>query len=118
VASLEEIEDLAGEYCNESGLEQAAVLEQWRSQFATDGHFVLHEAAGCENCRDGYKGRLVVYELLSGTASVKHLIRTRAAAPELLADAQRNGMRTLRQGAIEKVLQGVLDLSSARAVAS
>jgi type II secretory ATPase GspE/PulE/Tfp pilus assembly ATPase PilB-like protein len=116
VAGAEEIDALADEYCNETRSDRAAVLSRWQSTFARDGQFVLHEAAGCDACRDGYKGRVVVYELLSGTQSIKHLVRTKAAVPELVNAAQEAGMLTLRQDAIEKVLRGTLDLASARAV--
>jgi type II secretory ATPase GspE/PulE/Tfp pilus assembly ATPase PilB-like protein len=74
--------------------------------------------SGSPACRDGYKGRVVVYELLAGTPQIKHLVRTRASVPELVAAAQEGGMLALRQNAIEKVLRGVLDLTSARAVSS
>ena len=77
---------------------------------------ILREAVGCDACRDGYKGRVVVYELLAGTSEIKHLIRSHAAVPQLVTAAQADGMLSLRQNAIEKVLRGVLDLTSARAV--
>jgi type II secretory ATPase GspE/PulE/Tfp pilus assembly ATPase PilB-like protein len=118
VANAVETADLVAEYCLETTLDPAAVLERWTKEFATDGHLILRTAAGCDACRDGYKGRIVVYELLAATPEVKHLIRTRAAVPQLLAVAQRDGMRSLRQAAIEKVLSGVLDLNSARSVSS
>jgi type II secretory ATPase GspE/PulE/Tfp pilus assembly ATPase PilB-like protein len=59
-----------------------------------------------------------VSELLPGTPQVKHLMRSHGSVPELVAAARDGGMRSLRQNAIEKVLSGVLDLPSARAVAS
>jgi general secretion pathway protein E len=69
-------------------------------------------------CRNGYKGRVVVYELLAASASLKHLIRSRAPVPEILAAAQEAGMRSLRQNATELLLRGVLDLTSARSVSN
>jgi type II secretory ATPase GspE/PulE/Tfp pilus assembly ATPase PilB-like protein len=118
VADAVETADLVAEYCLETNLDPAVVLQRWNDEFATDGHLILRTAAGCDACREGYKGRVVVYELLAATPEVKHLIRTRAAVPLLLAAAQQEGMRSLRQAAIEKVLHGVLDLNSARSVAS
>jgi type II secretory ATPase GspE/PulE/Tfp pilus assembly ATPase PilB-like protein len=56
--------------------------------------------------------------LLAGTPEIKHMVRTRGSVPQLLAAAQEGGMLALRQNAIEKVLRGVLDLTSARAVSS
>ena len=118
VADAAETADLVAEYCLETNLDPAVVLRRWKNEFATDGHLILRTAAGCDACREGYKGRVVVYELLTATPEVKHLIRTRAAVPQLLAVAQQEGMRSLRQAAIEKVLHGVLDLNSARSVVS
>jgi type II secretory ATPase GspE/PulE/Tfp pilus assembly ATPase PilB-like protein len=109
---------LIAEYCAESKLEPAAVLAQWRNDYSHEGQLVLNEAVGCEACKDGYRGRIGVYELLSGSEQIKLLIRTRGTVPQLVEAAQAAGMRLLRQDAIEKVLQGVLDLSSARSASS
>jgi type II secretory ATPase GspE/PulE/Tfp pilus assembly ATPase PilB-like protein len=116
--SDEELMDLAAEYCVGTSLDKAAVLEGWRVQFGNNGRLTVREPGGCDACRDGFKGRVVVYELLSGTPEVKHLVRTHSPVPALLASAQADGMLSLRQCAIEKVLRGVLDLGSARAVSS
>jgi type II secretory ATPase GspE/PulE/Tfp pilus assembly ATPase PilB-like protein len=118
VADAVETADLVAEYCLGTSLDPVAVLERWKQEFATDGHLILRTAVGCDACRDGYKGRVVVYELLSASPEVRHLIRTRAAVPQLLAVAQQEGMHSLKQAAIERVLHGVLDLTSARAVSS
>ena len=118
VASETEVSDLLGEYCNETSLDPAAVLSRWRTDFGKDGHLILRKAVGCDACRDGYKGRVVVYELLAGTTQIKHLVRSHGTVPQLLAAAQESGMLSLRQNAIEKVLRGTLDLTSARAVSS
>jgi type II secretory ATPase GspE/PulE/Tfp pilus assembly ATPase PilB-like protein len=61
---------------------------------------------------------VVVYELLPGTAELKQLIQTHSTVAQMVTLAQQQGMLSLRQNAIEKVLQGVLDLASARAVAA
>jgi type II secretory ATPase GspE/PulE/Tfp pilus assembly ATPase PilB-like protein len=118
VASKTEISDLVEEYCSETSLDAADVLRDWQSRFWTDGDLLLAEASGCEACRLGYAGRVVVYELLSSTPAIKHLVRAQAALPELLALAQREGMVSLRQNAITKVLAGITDMASARAVSS
>ena len=118
VASELEVSDLLGEYCNEAQLDRATVLRQWQTDFGKDGHLVLRKAVGCDACRDGYKGRIVVYELLAGTPQIKHLVRSHATVPQLVAAAQEDNMLSLRQNAIAKLLQGVLDVPSARAVSS
>lgn len=118
VATEAELSELAEEYCGETKLDRAAVLERWRAEYQRDGAIRLYEAVGCPACRDGYKGRLGIYELLVGTSELKHLVRSRAPVPQLVQVAQSDGMRLLRQDAIEKALQGRLDLLSARAASS
>jgi type II secretory ATPase GspE/PulE/Tfp pilus assembly ATPase PilB-like protein len=118
VATATEIADLVEEYCSETSLDAADVLKSWQAQFWSGSQLLLQEAAGCDACRLGYAGRVMVYELLSSTPAIKHLVRTQAALPDVLAIAQREGMVSLRQNAINKVLLGVIDLASARTVAS
>ncbi|MBL6750815.1 MAG: Flp pilus assembly complex ATPase component TadA [Nevskia sp.] len=117
-ASDGEIADLLAEYCMDSKLEPAAVRAQWLEDYAHQGQLLLHEPAGCDACKGGYRGRLGVYELLTGTAQVKQLIRARGTVPQLVEAGQAGGMRLLRQDAIEKVLGGALDLSQARSASS
>jgi type II secretory ATPase GspE/PulE/Tfp pilus assembly ATPase PilB-like protein len=113
-----ELMDIAGEYCTGTKLDPAETLADWRTEFGTYGRIVVREPVGCDACKEGYKGRVVVYELLSGTPEVKHLVRSHSPVPELFAAAQSGGMLSLRQCAIEKVLRGVVDLAGARAVSS
>ena len=110
-ASEAEISALAGEYCGETRLDRDEVLEQWQRDYAVNGCVMLHEAVGCQACRNGYAGRAGIYELLVATPRLKDLIRSRASVPQLVDEACKGGMRLLRQDAIDKVLQGVLDLS-------
>jgi type II secretory ATPase GspE/PulE/Tfp pilus assembly ATPase PilB-like protein len=117
VASPAETSALLEEYCRGTSLDAAAVEARWRKEFGTEGHLVLREATGCAACRDGYRKRVLVYELLAGTPEIKHLIHTHGTAQQLLAAAQADGMRSMQQNAIDSVLRGVLDLLSARTVA-
>ncbi len=82
-----EIAELLDEYCTGTDLDRTALLSQWRKEFSSDGVLVLFEATGCEACRGGYKGRVGVYELLSGTADVKQLVRSRGTVPQVVAAA-------------------------------
>jgi type II secretory ATPase GspE/PulE/Tfp pilus assembly ATPase PilB-like protein len=118
VVSDTELAELAEEYCSETQLDRAAVLSRWRTEYQRNGEIKLYEAVGCRACRDGYKGRVGIYELLVGTPELKHFVRSRAPVPQLVQTAQADGMRLLRQDAIEKALQGSLDLISARAASS
>jgi type II secretory ATPase GspE/PulE/Tfp pilus assembly ATPase PilB-like protein len=68
----------------------------------------LMRAVGCEACQGiGYKGRSGLYELLLMTEALRPLVIDRASISELRMKARAEGMRTLRQDGITKVLAGV-----------
>jgi type II secretory ATPase GspE/PulE/Tfp pilus assembly ATPase PilB-like protein len=79
----------------------------------------LYRATGCQECNNtGYKGRVGIHELLVNTDEVKKLIQTRARTEDILQVARRDGMTTLLQDGIQKVLRGVTDFTQVKAVAS
>ncbi|NMG50910.1 hypothetical protein GO613_22715, partial [Azoarcus communis] len=57
-----------------------------------------------------------LHELMLGSDHIKALILERARASELLGAAMSDGMRTLRQDGIEKVLAGLTDIKQVRKV--
>ena len=95
-----------------------ALLADWKKLFADkDGNFTLYTPAGCEKCTGtGYRGRVGLHELLIGTDPVKKAIQEHARVAELLAIALEEGMHTLKQDGMEKVLQGITDMHQVRAV--
>jgi type II secretory ATPase GspE/PulE/Tfp pilus assembly ATPase PilB-like protein len=95
-----------------------AVYREWVKMFADDkGHFTLFSPVGCDVCGGtGYKGRVGLHELLVGTDKVKKHIQAHSRVTEIVATALAEGMRTLKQDGIEKVLQGVTDMLQVRAV--
>jgi type II secretory ATPase GspE/PulE/Tfp pilus assembly ATPase PilB-like protein len=79
----------------------------------------LYRATGCQECNNtGYKGRVGIHEMLVNTDEVKKLIQTRARTEDILHVARRDGMTTLLQDGIQKVLRGVTDFAQVKAVAS
>ena len=98
--------------------ERAKLAQEWQQTFANDkGEFILHQAKGCEVCGNtGYKGRVGLHELLMGTDIIKKNIQEHARVAQMLATALENGMRTLKQDGIEKVLMGITDIKQVRAV--
>jgi type II secretory ATPase GspE/PulE/Tfp pilus assembly ATPase PilB-like protein len=97
---------------------QKAVFTEWKQNFAgKDGRFTLYRPKGCDTCGgSGYKGRAGLHELLVGTDPIKKKIQEHARVAEILAVALEEGMRTLKQDGIEKVLSGVTDMHQVRAV--
>jgi len=80
--------------------------------------FVLYKPAGCKKCNNtGYKGRMGVHELMTGSDAVKKAVQRRAPIDELREIALEQGMRTLLQDALAKAIQGHCDIKQARAIA-
>lgn len=68
----------------------------------------IYKAVGCEQCRwSGYKGRTAVFQIMTVNDEIRRLIAEEAQAREIEAAARRNGMRTLRDAGLLKVLEGV-----------
>ena len=78
---------------------------------------VIYQAEGCDECYgSGYKGRLGIHELLEGTKEIKRMIKKEASPEELFAQGSKEGMTTLVQDGIAKVLQGLTDVTEIRRV--
>jgi general secretion pathway protein E len=73
-----------------------------------NGTIQLMNGKGCEKCRGtGYKGRTCVLELMPFTEGIRRLTQENANVDDIRAKARAEGMRTLRESAIEKLLNGV-----------
>ena len=80
-------------------------------------NLTLYRATGCEACNyTGYRGRMGLHELLMGTDDMKKLIEKQARVEEIRRQAIAEGMTTLKQDGIDKVLQGKSDLPQIRRV--
>ncbi|WP_083453433.1 GspE/PulE family protein [Desulfatitalea tepidiphila] len=78
---------------------------------------ILCKPAGCELCNNtGYRGRMGIHELLTGTDEMKKLIQVRAKMEDIRDQAIKDGMRTLKQDGIEKIFGGHTDLLQVRKV--
>jgi len=127
-ATAEEIKSLLTEYSSEllntatwkkdPAAATKALYAEWVKLFADDkGQFTLYEPVGCDKCTGtGYRGRVGLHELLIGTDPIKKAIQEHARVAELLAIALEEGMHTLKQDGMEKVLQGITDMHQIRAV--
>jgi len=82
-----------------------------------DAEMVLHRANGCEKCSStGYRGRMGIHELMEGTPEVKLMIKKQANTETILEQAMKEGMSTLKQDGILKVIQGITDMAEVRRV--
>lgn len=71
----------------------------------------IFEAEGCRKCRStGYSGRIAIFEILSVSEAVANLIVKKPSESEIEKIAKEQGMITMRQDGILKVLEGVTSL--------
>ena len=69
--------------------------------------FSIYEAKGCKECMDiGYRGRVGIYELLVMDNEIRNSVIENQDLDKLKKLARKKGMRTLRQAALQKVLDG------------
>ena len=98
--------------------ERQQLRASWLERYGRDGKLRRYQSAGCERCRDsGYRGRVAVHELLVANRELRRLIRAGAPAWNIQRQSQIDGMRTLRQDAVEKMLAGLTSLDEVRTVA-
>jgi len=80
--------------------------------------FTLHRGRGCDHCHQtGFKGRVALHELFRGSDEMKTLIQNRAKTAEMTSLAKKEGMITLMQDGILKVLGGLTTYEQVRAAA-
>ncbi|MCH8620179.1 type IV-A pilus assembly ATPase PilB [Undibacterium sp. TS12] len=76
-----------------------------------DGTWKPYGPVGCERCNGGgYKGRVGIYQLMPISESIERLILASASALDIEEQAQREGIRNLRQSGLLKVRQGLTSL--------
>jgi type II secretory ATPase GspE/PulE/Tfp pilus assembly ATPase PilB-like protein len=93
-------------------------LEHWdRLGIRYSPEFRLHRAKGCAKCGgSGYKGRMGLHELLIGSDPIKRLIQKHETIETIRKQAMAEGMTTLLQDGIVKVIAGHTDFQQVRAV--
>jgi type II secretory ATPase GspE/PulE/Tfp pilus assembly ATPase PilB-like protein len=93
-------------------------LEHWdRLGIRYSPDFRIFRPKGCPKCTgSGYKGRMGIHELLVATDEIKRQIQHRETVENMRKQAVKDGMTTLLQDGIEKVLAGHTDFKQVRAV--
>ena len=85
--------------------------------FDANGQAGPHTADGCEACGwTGFRGRIGVHQVMPVSAAMNELILRQASAGELARQARDEGVQTLHESALSKVLAGVTSLAEAGSV--
>jgi type IV pilus assembly protein PilB len=75
-----------------------------------DGSWKTYRAVGCQGCNNGYKGRVGLYQVMPITEAIQVIILSQGTALDIARQAQREGVRDLRQSGLIKVRAGVTTL--------
>ncbi len=113
----EEYDDLIYEFGQEDFLRStgSAVNRQYSSSI----ELFRRKEGGCAVCNwTGYKGRTAIHELLPTSDELRHLIVSGAPVSSIREQSIKEGMTTLKQDGIVKVLKGMTDIHEVRRVCS
>ncbi len=72
--------------------------------------YVFYEAVGCNECKDGYSGRIGVFEILTMSDTIESLVISRQPSTAIFDAAVKEGMITMRQDGILKALKGITSI--------
>jgi type IV pilus assembly protein PilB len=76
------------------------------------------KAVGCKKCTSGYRGRVGIYEVMPMSDKISRMILSGSNSIELSVQGQQEGMHTLRQSALQKIIDGVTSLIEVERITS
>jgi type IV pilus assembly protein PilB len=74
------------------------------------GDLKLYSAAGCEQCAEGYKGRVGIYQVMPVSEAMGRIIMENGNAMQLGDQAKAEGVADLRESGLQKVRDGITSL--------
>ena len=86
-----------------------ALIEEGFREEDLDG-ITIYEAVGCDQCANGYKGRVGVYQVMPVSEAMGRIIMEGGNALQLGDQAKLEGIADLRESGLKKVSQGVTSL--------
>ncbi|MGM0633699.1 MAG: type IV-A pilus assembly ATPase PilB [Pseudomonadota bacterium] len=100
-------------HCREPvDLPASTLLEAGFTQEQIDAA-TFYRPVGCERCREGYKGRVGIYEVVPVTEAISRIIMDEGNAMDIAAQVRKEGHNNLRQSALVKVANGLTSLEEA-----
>jgi type IV pilus assembly protein PilB len=92
------------------------LLRQGFKQAEVDApNFTVFEAVGCDQCDSGYKGRTGIYQVMPFSDAMGRILMEGGNAIQIADQALKEGIKDLRQSALKKVKDGMMDLAQANA---
>jgi len=92
-------------------LPEHALLAEGYTEDHVRAGIELYEAVGCDECTNGYKGRVGVYQVMPMSEQIQEIILQGGNAIQIAEVAERAGVNDLRKSALEKARQGLTSLA-------
>ncbi|UOA09657.1 type II secretion system ATPase GspE [Methylobacter sp. S3L5C] len=106
--------------CKIGAIAAPEMVKELRLQrFAPEGDIVIYKPVGCSACAaTGYRGRLAIIEFLPMTDPIRKLIMMHEESGAIQKLAITEGMQTLYENGLVKVIQGITSLEEVMRVTS
>jgi type IV pilus assembly protein PilB len=75
----------------------------------------VFEAVGCAQCHKGFVGRTGIFQVMPISAKMQQLVLQEAGLQDIAQQAKSEGVQSLRQAGLRKVLQGITSLDEVMA---
>lgn len=105
---------LARRLCNNCkekiDIPRAALEEEGFTAKQLDAAPVIYKPVGCDQCNEGYKGRVGIYQVMPISEEIGRIIMEGGTALQVADQAKQEGVADLRESAIKKVIAGLTSL--------
>ncbi|MDB5777979.1 MAG: pilB [Polaromonas sp.] len=89
---------------------RGAMVEAGFKDDELDGSWKPFHPVGCAKCNNGYKGRLGIYQVMPISEEIQRIVLRDGSAMEIAAQAEAEGVRSLRQSGLYKVKLGMTSM--------
>jgi type IV pilus assembly protein PilB len=87
-----------------------ALIEAGFREDQLDGTWKPYRPVGCSACNGGYKGRVGIYQVMPISEAIQEIILRDGSALDIAQQSEAEGVRSLRQSGLRKVMQGLTSL--------
>jgi type IV pilus assembly protein PilB len=95
---------------------EKALLDAGFKASEIDGTWMAYRPVGCSSCNSGYKGRVGIYQVMPVSEEIQRIILRDGSAPDIAAQAAKEGVDSLRRSGLKKVKLGLTSLEEVLAV--
>ena len=97
-------------------LPRATLINAGFKESELEGNWKPYKAVGCSACNNGYKGRVGIYQVMPVSDEIQRIILRDGSSLDIAAQAEKEGVRSLRRSGLNKVRLGMTSLEEVLAV--